>query len=114
MAQNTQELRYELAKRELLALDRAKGHVLACVAGEIWITAYGSTQDVVLKPGQCWRVENAEAVVASALKASVVLVAHPCEAAPRLAPRVMVEGILRLLKRWQHPPLAAHSSLLLR
>ena len=114
MTRITQETRYTLAKRELLALDRARGNSLVCESGEIWVTRDDSQQDIILQAGESLLVEDGAAVVASALKPSVLVVAHLSAAAPRIAPRQMAEAILLLLRRWKHPPLASYPSTLLR
>ena len=114
MAPNTQETRYSLAKRELLALDRAKGYLLTCASGEVWVTTFGSPADIILSPGQSWRVEDGAAVVASALQSSVLAIAHPQAVTPRIALRQMAESILLLLRRWKHKPLASYPSPLVR
>lgn len=117
MTANTQDTRYEsheLARRELLALDRAKGSRLTCASGEVWITVEGCQQDIILRPGESWRVEDSAPVVISALQPSLLVVAHPQASAPRIAPRQMAESILLLLRRWQHRPLASYPSTMLR
>ena len=117
MTENTQATRhqaYELAKNELLALDRARGHLLTCASGEVWITVEGCQQDIILQPGKSWRVDDMAPVVVSALQPSLLIVAHPQASAPRIAPRALAESILRLLRRWQHRPLASYPSTLLR
>lgn len=114
MTQNTQETRYELATRELLALDRAAGTRLRCRSGEIWITREGSQQDIILKPGESWLVEDDAAVVASALRQSLLVVTHPQSAKPRVAHRQLADSILLLVRRWQHQPLSGYPSTLLR
>lgn len=114
MAEITQETRYQLATRELLALEHAEGYLLACTSGEVWITVAGSQEDIILKAGDSWRVEAAGAVVASALQPALLVVTHPQAAVPRIATRQMAESILLLLQRWKHRPLASYPSTLLR
>lgn len=114
MAQKAQQTSYELAKRELLALDRAAGNRLHCTSGEIWITREGSQQDIILKPGESWLIEDAAAVVASALCASKLVVTHPQSTRPRVAPRQLAASILLLVRRWQHRPLSGYPSTMLR
>jgi hypothetical protein len=114
MAQNTQETRYQLARRELLALERARGNLLTCASGEIWITVHGSQEDIILKAGESWKVRDGGAVVASALQDSVLVVAHPQAMALRIALHQAGASILLLLRRWKHPSLASYSSILVR
>lgn len=117
MTENTQDTRFEsheLAKCELLALDRAKGHLLTCASGQVWITIEGCHEDIILGPGESWRVDDSGSVVVSAVKSSVLVVASPRTSALRIAPRQMAESILLLLRRWRHRPLASYPSTLLR
>lgn len=114
MARISQETRIELAERELLALDRVEGHVLACKSGELWITLDGSQEDIILGPGQSWRVASDAPVVVSALQPSILVAAHPRGHAPCIAPRGRAESILTALLRWKHPPLASYPATLLR
>lgn len=76
MTRSMQETHYELARRELLAIDAACDHLLKCESGELWITEEGP-RDIILGPGESYRAEGAAAVVVSALKASVLAVTHP-------------------------------------
>ena len=114
MAEITQETRYQLATRELLALEHAKGYLLACTVGEVWITVEGRQEDIILKAGESWRVEDAGAVVVSALHPALLVATHPQASLPRIARRQMAESSLLLLPRWKHRPLACYPSTLLR
>jgi hypothetical protein len=114
MAKIVQEIRIELAARELLALDRVEGHLLTCRTGELWITLDGSQEDVILGPGQSWRVTNHHPVVVSALRASVLAAIHPHGRAPCIVPHGRAGWILAALLRWKHPPLARYPAVSLR
>ena len=114
MAANTQETRRALARRELLALDRARGYLLTCESGELWITRDGSVDDLVLGAGESWRVEGDGEFVVSALRPALLVIVHPPAAAPRIAPHGRAASVLALLRRWKHPPLASYPAPLLR
>lgn len=114
MARIVQETRIELAARELLALERAEGHVLACRSGELWITLDGSREDIILGPGQHWRVTSHHPVVVSALKPSLLVTTGPRGCAPRIGSRARAESILTMLLRWRHPGLATIPATMLR
>lgn len=114
MAENVQEIRRELAQRELLALDRARGLLLTCQSGELWITRDGSAEDLILAAGQSWRVEGDGELVVSALRPALLVIAHPPAAAPRIASHGRAASVLALLRRWRHPPLASYPATLLR
>lgn len=70
MAVITQVTRCELARRELLALADARGDLIRCSAGELWITVDGERRDVVLPAGADWRIASDGPVVISALQAA--------------------------------------------
>lgn len=114
MAQNTQETRYLLARRELLALEHAAGYLLTCATGEVWLTVQGSQEDIILKAGESWRVLDGGAVVVSALQAAVLLVAHPQVVALRISLQQAAAAVLLLLRRWKHPSLASYPATLVR
>lgn len=114
MAKIVQETRFELAERELLALDRVGGQVLACRSGELWITLDGCREDIILGPGQSWQVPGDAPLVVSALKPSVLVAAHPRGRTLCFAPRGRAEALLAMLLRWRHPPLAGYPATLLR
>ncbi|MCZ7654738.1 MAG: DUF2917 domain-containing protein [Rhodocyclaceae bacterium] len=73
MAKIVQETRIEMAARELLALGCIGDHELACNSGELWITVDGMQEDIILGPGERWRVTGNTPVVVSALKPSLLV-----------------------------------------
>lgn len=115
MARIVQETRFELADRELLALERVEGHVLACRSGELWITLDGSQEDIILGPGQSWRVTSNAPVVVSALQPSLLVTTHPRGLAPRIVPCGRAGWLRTALLRWKHQqPFAGLPATLLR
>ncbi len=114
MAKLVQETRGELDKGELLALDGVRGQVLACAAGELWITLDGHREDIILGPGQRWQVPHDAPLVVSALKSSAFTVIHPRRRMPMFATGACAETLLARLLRWRHAPLAAYPATLLR
>lgn len=114
MAKIVQETRFELANRELLALDHVEGQVLTCVSGELWITLDGCQEDIILGPGRHWQVPYRAPLVVSALKPSVLLAVHPRGRALCFRPRRRAEWLLAQLLRWRHPPLSSMPATLLR
>jgi len=111
MATITQEIRFDLGKNELVKLSDARDEVLNCTGGELWVTIDGDRRDIILTPGERWRIETPAPVVIMALKASTLTVAHRQASRPRLA---NVRDHLVALLRWRCPPLAAFPSPLIR
>ena len=111
MAAIIESSRYELAQRELLALDKAAGRVIACESGELWITCDGRGEDVILAGGADWRVPSDAELVVSAMRPSVFTVTSPpvrAESSHRAA------QLLAALLRWRQPPLASYPVSMLR
>lgn len=70
MALITQVTHCELARREMLRISDARGDLIRCNTGELWITLDGDLRDVVLSAGANWRIEGDGPVVVSALQPS--------------------------------------------
>ncbi|HLA36393.1 MAG TPA: DUF2917 domain-containing protein [Rhodocyclaceae bacterium] len=49
---------FQLDADRPLAVRRAKGVWIECLAGRIWLTVEGNVGDIVLAPGEFYRVEN--------------------------------------------------------
>ena len=114
MATIVQETRYELAKHELLALERASGQLITCISGELWLTVDGEREDIILLPGQDWLVPGKAPLVVSALRPALfVTTRSPCRQTASAGHRSAAQ-LLSLLMRWRHPPLAAHPVALIR
>lgn len=114
MAKIVQETRCELADGELLALQGVRGQELACVSGELWVTLDGWQEDIVLGPGQRWRVPFRAPLVVSALKPSTFVARQPRGCARGFDSAVGAASLLTRLLRWRHAPLAAYPATLLR
>lgn len=67
MATLAQATRFELDRRELLTLADARGDLLSCRSGEVWITFDGDRRDLILGPGDSCRIATAARVVVSAI-----------------------------------------------
>lgn len=104
MDPQAQARRLAMAKGELLMIDHAAGALLACEAGELWITVDGDRRDIILGAGRQWRADAGGPLVISAFKPSVLALAAPPDVAPR---RQGAAGMLARLRRWKFPPLAA-------
>lgn len=106
MAQITQVTHCELARRELLSISDARGDLICCNTGELWITVDGDRRDVVLPAGASWRIEGDGAVVVSALQPSAFSVER------HEAPVATGLPLFRLGRAF--PPLALFPSPLIR
>ena len=104
MATITQETRFELARHELVTLADACDQVLTCASGELWITVDGDGRDIILGPGDSYRIERTAPVVVSAMRAATLVVAHAHAFAPR---RAGPGGMRVSLLNRRFPPLAA-------
>ncbi len=100
---------YRLARRELIALAPAQGLVIECIEGELWITADGSSGDILLAPGDRLTLDESPRVVISALRPARF------SAAPRhgeIPARRIAAGcaarIADSIRRWRHRPMAAY------
>ena len=111
MATITQETRFDLLKHEAVTLSAAKGHVLICTSGELWITIDGDARDIILAAGENYRIDSNAPVVISAFKPATVNVQHLESFGPRVAG---ARSLLVSLLQWEFPPLAAFPSPLIR
>lgn len=90
MATITQHTCFELALRELVTLADARGHVLACESGELWITIDGDGRDIILGPGQSHRIGTAAPVVVSAVRPATLSVHRQEDFGPRARKRLAI------------------------
>ncbi len=73
MAEILQETRVSVATDEVLEIRLAGGDELSCASGEVWITAEGNLEDIILGPGQNWRVPDNAKLAVSAFRPAVLL-----------------------------------------
>jgi hypothetical protein len=114
MANIRQETRFELDRRDLLALCEPGMQTIACEAGELWITFDGSREDAILRAGESLEISDGRGVVVSALQpATLLLVPHrPTGACLLDAGRGVWAAARRL--RWRFPALSSLPSTQLR
>lgn len=115
MNANAPPTRYTLARRELLALEHARGFVVDCVEGELWITADGAAGDTLLRAGERLHLGGSPRVVISALRPAVVTARPCCGESPlrQLAARCAAAAA-DAIRRWRHAPLASYPVIRLR
>lgn len=111
MATIMQEVRFELDRREIVSITKARGQILSCESGELWITVGGETHDIILRSGQEWHIDGNAEVVISALHASRFKVRHS-QALGSLADSA--RRMLFSLRHWEFPPLASFPAQLIR
>jgi hypothetical protein len=91
--------RYSLDSGRFLRLRRCAGALLICAAGELWITQEGSPDDVILQPGQRWRVPRGGQVLVSAFGPGLAQVLVPARLQPlwwRALVALVAAALLRL------------------
>ena len=114
MATIRQETRFELDRRELLALCEPGRQTIACEAGELWITFDGSREDAILRAGDSLEISDGRGVVVSALRpARFVLTPRRPRGICLLGAERGAWAAARRL-RWRFPALATISSTQLR
>ena len=82
-----------LAKNQMLSLTEARGSVIRCRRGSIWITQDHDARDVVLSAGESFRLEReGRSIVWALADASVELL-------PAKQPQSSLAPVLRWLER---------------
>jgi hypothetical protein len=56
----------QLRAREVLDIRNGKGLAVRCVAGALWITQDGDTEDIILTAGQCFTLDRPGLALVSA------------------------------------------------
>jgi hypothetical protein len=81
-----------LRPREVLDIRNGQGLAVRCLAGSLWITQDGDTDDVVVQAGQCFALDRRGLALVSAPVAPATLVVEratreaPCAAQRYTAP----------------------------
>ena len=85
-----------LRSREVLNIRDGKGLTVRCMAGALWITQDGDTDDVVLRAGECFVLDRPGlALVSAPLAPATVLVEKASRGAPCAGQRFAAPGRLR-------------------
>ena len=86
----------QLRAREVLDIRNGKGLAVRCLAGSLWITQDGDTDDVVVKAGQCFELDRSGlALVSAPVGPATVVVEKATRAAPCAGQRFAAPGRLR-------------------
>jgi Protein of unknown function (DUF2917) len=68
----------QLRPREVLDIRDGRGLTVRCLAGSLWITQYGDTDDVVLEAGECFVLDRPGlALVSAPIGPATVVVENP-------------------------------------
>ena len=85
-----------LRAREVLDVRNGQGLAVRCLAGALWITQDGDTDDVVLEAGECFVLDRRGlALVSAPVGAATVVVEKASRGAPCSAQRYAAPGRLR-------------------
>lgn len=69
-----------LARGQELRLEQAHGLSIACHQGQLWLTQYGDSRDIVLNAGGEFTIDGGTAVIVSALRTSQLCLRRPTSA----------------------------------
>jgi len=69
-----------LARGDWVRVERARGAVIGCDEGELWVTQHNDLQDYILHAGQSFGIQNDGPVLAYAMQAGTLRVAPPVAA----------------------------------
>jgi hypothetical protein len=87
----------QLRAREVLDIRDGQGLAVRCLAGALWITQDGDTDDIVLKAGQCFVLDRPGlALVSAPVAPATVVIEAAARDAPCLGPKVPATDRLRL------------------
>ena len=114
MAEITQETRFELSRRDLVALPAVSGQVVRCQRGLLWLTRDGDLRDILLAAGQRWCVKGGGQLVISALEDAAFSITTEEGAAVRAVSGAQAGSIADRQARWKQLPLAAYPATALR
>ncbi|HSD60019.1 MAG TPA: DUF2917 domain-containing protein [Burkholderiales bacterium] len=66
-----------LGRKQLLELRNARGTLIQCHRGTLWITQENDGDDVILKAGETFEIQRGGLTLASSLDSAAVSVAKP-------------------------------------
>jgi hypothetical protein len=85
-----------LRAREVLDIRNGQGLVVRCLAGALWITQAGDTDDIVLKAGQCFVLDRPGlALVTAPVGSATVVIEQPSRGVPCTGQRFPAPGRMR-------------------
>ena len=85
-----------LRAREVLDIRDGQGLVVRCLAGALWITQDGDTDDVVVEAGQCFVLDRRGlALVSAPVGSATLIVERASRGSPCAAQRYAASGRFR-------------------
>jgi hypothetical protein len=85
-----------LRAREVFDIRNGRGLVVRCLAGALWITQDGDSDDIVLKAGECFVLDrHGLALVSAPLNPATVVVEQPSRGSSCTGQRFPAPGRLR-------------------
>jgi hypothetical protein len=86
----------QLRARQVLDIRGGQGLVVRCLAGALWITQAGDTDDIVVKAGQCFELDRPGlALVSAPVGSATVVVEQPSRRGPCMGQRFPLPGRMR-------------------
>lgn len=98
----------ELEYRGIIPMENADGTRIDCLRGRIWITEWGSTDDIVLEAGQYYVIARGGVAVVQALREALVGLRAP---AVRQAGSALATRVERLWNQWAAHVTGRHPAL---
>ena len=85
-----------LRAREVLDIRNGQGLVVRCLAGALWITQDGDTDDVVVNAGQCFVLDrHGLALISAPVAPATLVIERAARPAPCAAQRYAAPGRFR-------------------
>lgn len=69
-----------LDRRQIIELADGAGGAITCLAGTLWVTRQGGSEDIILAPGQSVRLDGTGSAVVQGLTSSTLRVTRRAEA----------------------------------
>ncbi len=70
---------FSLARNEVFTLESARGHVLRCLEGALWLTTVDLPGDHILQTGDCFTIAGRAQIVIEALEPARVTLVAPAK-----------------------------------
>lgn len=78
---------FALPRHSLVELLRGQAYEVGSAAGTLWLTLDHDTRDIVLEPGESFRVDGRQRVLVHALSDAVLRLTQPCTHRPAVRAR---------------------------